>query len=112
MEIKNTEGRIKAALYFVLILLIAACCNKTAVTAERNYSKEGFVSLKVKNPGIAGCDYILSVADSTVYQPLNLDQSFRKDGTEVWAKFHKEKNMMTACMMGEVITIDEIHLRK
>ena len=110
METTDSKGGMRTVVLALAVLLLSACCEKTTVPPERDYAKEDYQLAKVINPGIAGCDYILMIA-SINYQPLNLSPDFKKEGTEVWVKYHKEKNQMTNCMMGDIITIDDIHLR-
>lgn len=113
---------------FIILLLffLSACCTRkkttdtikeeqqpAAVNEEVNWaSKKYAVGVVVKSDGIAGCDYIVKLEDESVLEPLNLADSLKKNNLKLWIRFHQAKNQAGICMMGEIVTIDDVKYRK
>ncbi len=53
-----------------------------------------------------GCSYIIKVNDSITFEPINLDDEFKKDGLEIAFK-HKRSRAKTNCRMGQTIILVE-----
>lgn len=58
---------------------------------------------------IDGCSYVISINDSTNYEPINLEKTYQKDGLKIMFTY-KLSRAMTACMMGQPIVIQKINL--
>jgi hypothetical protein len=104
-------------LALICLIYATACCPKTAVdkSPEKThqwFTDNGYQAMVIYIPeDMAGCNALLKAVNK-LYQPLNLQDAFRREALEVWVKYHKEKNQMSTCMMGEIVTIDDIQLRK
>jgi len=96
----------------LLILSICYCffsCNisKKLAKTSANYLDQGFVSATIKKHTIDGCDYMLFL-DDKMLNPINLENSFKKEGLLVWVKYIIDKKTMSNCMAGPNIIITDI----
>lgn len=111
MEKPNSTGGVKLLFMVMVLIAMASCSKKTSAPDDSFYISNGFQKAIIYNPGIAGCNLILKI-DSLSYEPLNLSNEFSVPDKQVWVKFHTEKNRMSTCMMGSMVTIDEIYWKK
>jgi hypothetical protein len=99
----------------LFLCILTGCCKKVTESPEKTaqwYLDNGYYEMIIYIPeDMAGCSALLK-AGNKLYQPLNLTDAFRREELKVWVKYHKEKNQLSTCMMGEIVTIDEIQLRK
>lgn len=90
------------------------CCTEKRAqskTTTVNYKEQGYVEAETFFPeGMAGCNYLLKLTDKNL-EPLNLADSLRKPGVKLWLKYHHEPKRMSVCMMGEIVTVDDVKLR-
>ncbi len=108
MEKQNSSGRIRMLFIGLILIALFSCSKKTSPPDDSYYINNGFQKAIIYNPGIAGCNLVLKI-DSLTYEPLNLSTEFSIPDKQVWIKFHKEKNSMSSCMMGSIVTIDDIY---
>lgn len=107
----------KSIRYLIITLLIAviSCSKKTSSVTEEvkdEFAGKGYTSAIIYMPhGMAGCPFLIKTENFTL-EPLNLPDTFKQDSIKVWVKYHKEKGKLSVCMMGDIITVDEIQHRK
>jgi hypothetical protein len=111
----NTD-KFKFHILIIAVLLLLTDCSKKVSTSEPKsdsyFLENGYSAATVFIPeGMAGCSWMLRLEKGNL-EPLNLRDEFMKDGIKVWVKYHKEKNKVSACMMGDIVTIDEIEEKK
>ena len=70
---------------------------------EKGYTK----AVIVDKTGLDGCSFLIQASDSVIYEPINMEEKFKKDGLQVYLKF-KRTRMATTCMNGQPIIISEI----
>ncbi|MEP7265250.1 MAG: hypothetical protein ABI772_12165 [Bacteroidota bacterium] len=101
------------SLLILLIIAVTGCSKKTATVENKDeFSGKGYTAATIYMPeGMAGCPFLIKTTNFTL-EPLNLQEEFKQDSMQVWVKYHKEKGMMSVCMMGDIITIDDIQHRK
>ena len=102
--------------FIISVFALIAGCAKKVVTAdvksETFFYEKGYSVATVLIPeGMAGCSWLLHLENRNL-EPLNLPDEFKKDSMLVWVKYHKEKNKVSPCMMGDIVTIDEIEEKK
>lgn len=56
-----------------------------------------------------GCSFLLMKGDSTYLDPINLEKKFQINGNHLAIKYHKIKNGMGTCMVGDLVSLDEIN---
>ena len=59
----------------------------------------------------SGCTFVIQVNDSSVFEPVNLESRFKKDGLKIAFK-HKKSRAMTTCMMGQTVVVSEVKALK
>ena len=107
----------------ILPFLIMASCSakkittKTPVTTEAEKTneeqiiKEGYIRAMVVDNTKSECGFVLKkIPSGEIFLPINLEDSFKKDGIEVWLKFRPIKPVQAACVVGMPINIEEIKL--
>ncbi len=102
------------SLLFALLYLCSCCSAKQSSSDQPDeyWKNSNYVAGEIYYPeGMAGCSYLIAISDKKL-EPLNLHDSLFIDKQKIWVKYHMEKNRMSACMMGDVVTIDDIKLRK
>lgn len=116
---------IHKTLAFFLTLTITSCCSltKTPNTSyesdekkleqneklflEQGYSKGTIVYSDVKGD----CEYtILLEPDGNLFDPINLGESFKKDGAKIWFTF-RGLRMMNRCDKANPVSIQTIQMR-
>lgn len=79
--------------------------NKNNSIAKRDFIKEGFVKVKVRNMmGLDGCGFLLILDNGEKLEPTNLDKQFMQNGTMLWIKYKPTGNA-SICMAGKVVTL-------
>ena len=89
--------------------------SQTAIVVEekkRDFEQEGYTKATVVNYEIDGCKYILQLEHEKKLEPTNLTADFKKDKLDVWVKYIPKKGGMSVCMVGQVIELTDIQLRK
>lgn len=109
----------------ILTLAITSCCSltKTPKTSsesdikkleqndklflDQGYSKGTIVYSDIKGD----CEYTIRVESTgTLFDPINLENNFKKDGAKIWFTFNGLR-MMNRCDKANPISIDNIHMR-
>ena len=110
---KKRRSELSSLLVCVVFYLCSCCTSGKTVQQNDDYwISNSYSAGEIYFPeGMAGCSYLITVNDKKL-EPLNLHDSLFIDKLKVWVKYHKEKNRMSACMMGDIVTIDDIQLRK
>ena len=90
----------------VILVLFFSCKTEYAYTAE------GFVKAEVRNYDVDGCGYLLFLENGKKLNPGELKEEFRKDALKVWIRYSLRKGVMTTCMAGENIQLNDIRKRK
>lgn len=100
-------------------LILSSCCTskksqiKNNTLSEEHWKELKYVAVEVFLPeGMAGCSYLLKLENETILQPLNLADSLKHEKLELWIRYHPEKKRMSVCMMGTIVTLDDIQYRK
>jgi len=102
---------IKFTLILVLALISSQCIStkksipnqQKLIMTEKGYTK----AVIVDKTGLDGCSFLIQASDSVIYEPINMEEKFKKDGLQVYLKF-KRSRMATTCMNGQPIIISEI----
>lgn len=109
----------KLLLFASIIFLLTSCCTKEkSQTVNNAQSDEHWKELKYVEgevflpEGMAGCSYLLKLQDEKILQPLNLADSLKQENLKLWIRYHPEKSKMSVCMMGTIVTLDDIQFRK
>ena len=71
-------------------------------------TKKGFTkAVIVDRTGLDGCSFLIQTSDSVIYEPINMEEKYKKDGLQIYIKF-KRSRIATTCMNGQPIIISEI----
>ena len=113
--------RIVPFLVVFSFLLFESChCKKSATgSIVKNFAAEGYTKASIQLYQIDGCKFVLQL-DSIIkgddegkrLEPLNLKEEFKKDKLLVWVKYVVKKGAVSTCMIGQVVDISEMELRK
>ena len=57
--------------------------------------------------GEYGCSFLIQTSDSIMFEPIKMEEKYKKDGLEVYIKF-KRSRKATTCMNGQPIILTEI----
>ncbi len=114
----------KILLLSMLLMVAMTSCSETKNTAASaitssntptgtDMTAEGFLAGIVKaSADDSGCPYTIDARDSQyLYDPINLDDEYKKDGTKVWFKFHALR-MQSRCTEATPIEITEMQMIK
>ena len=112
----------------ILILSLMACCSSTKTTtggdtqattseakmAIEKMEAEGFLKgVIVASDADGDCAFVIKVENkeqTSMYDPINLDNAYMKDGVKVWFKYGGLR-MMNRCEKASPISIVEIQKR-
>jgi hypothetical protein len=98
-------------LFLLLLLLLVGCKTRsggTEIKNEENYIAEKFILVSVKDlRTLDGCEYIFETKNGEKLQPVNLSDTLKKDGLQIWIKYQPE-NSAGICMTGTMIRITEV----
>ena len=112
----------KKALKFILIVVVtgtilSASCKEVGdqTPDETVATSEGFIDATItgKYSG-EGCGFIVAVEDgkeTLLYDPIVLDEAYKKEGLKVKIKFHTSRIKQETCLIATPIIIDEIMLQ-
>ncbi len=80
---------------------------------EAYFKKNGFEkAIVVDESKIDGCAYMIHIEGSDkILFPIKLDPDYKQDGLNIWVKYRPVKPMMTTCMRGILVAIEEIEVR-
>ena len=109
----------KLFVFVALSSLLNSCCSRdkaqsgTTIPGDEHWKNLKYVEGEVFLPeGMAGCSYLLKLGDEKFLQPLNLADSLKQEKLRLWIRYHPEKSKMSVCMMGTIVTLDDIQFRK
>lgn len=106
-------------IFSISILLLSACGSDKKLKEQQSNIQEnakleakGFtLGTIIDKTGLDGCSYLIKLPDSTLFEPINLKEDFKKDQITVAFKYKKSRKA-TVCMNGQPIVISEIMLNK
>jgi hypothetical protein len=117
------------SIVIILFLSIMSCCatkkdsnkttqdpSKTAIKMNNTKMIEaGFLNATiVASNEVGDCPFTISVEDNNnnnaLFDPINLDESFMKDGEKIWVKYFPLR-MMNRCVKANPVKIVEIEKR-
>lgn len=96
----------------ILLLTFASCTsNKTVHSIDHETaSRLGLTEVKVVNmTGLDGCGYLLMLNDSTKLDPINLPDSVKRDGLELWVSYKPLNDRAGICMAGKIVQLTAIN---
>ena len=76
------------------------------------YASEGYTKARVIYYELDGCNYILLLGDGTRLEPANLPQEYKKDKLDVWIQYSLKKGAVSVCMVGQIVELKDIQLRR
>lgn len=114
---------LKTSLVF-LILIATSCCtsSKTSKNETKNESQEMMANSKkmmaagftmgtiVASTKTGDCPYVISSeigGNKVLYDPINLDEMYKKDGMKVWYKYNGLR-MMNRCDKANPVNVSEV----
>ena len=84
---------IKLTSILVLALISLQCINaKKNNSAQQDsiMSKKGFKKASiVDKTGLDGCSFLIQTSDSIMFEPIKMEEKYKKDGLEVYIKFKR-----------------------
>ena len=85
---------------------------KTTITPKDSISKNienmGYsIGKVIDKTKTSGCTFVILVNDSTILEPVNLENKFKKDGLKIAFKSRKSRAMST-CMIGQTIIVSDV----
>lgn len=80
-------------------------CSTTGPETQRVHATVEFLELE------GGC-WSLLTTDGVRYEPLSLAEEFRRDGLEVEATLTPLDDMGSICMVGKIVEVESIRLRR
>ena len=92
---------------FHLIALFVGCSQKhTPATGATDigYTKATVIDSRE----LDGCTFLLELPDGTKLEPTNLPDAFKKHNLAVKIKYIPNKEVVSICMAGKMITITDI----
>lgn len=115
---------IKTTLFIISLGLASNCSstktsnevsltNDSAMTSEQmeeaGYTKGTIVSSEKEGD----CPYVIALEDdsSRMFDPVNLETAYKKDGTKIWFKYTGLR-MMNRCEKANPVNINEIQKRR
>lgn len=108
-----------------LTIAITSCCSLTKTTKassesdieklqqnDKLFLEQGYIKGTIVYSDIKGdCEYtILVESTGTLFDPINLENNFKKDAIKIWFTYNGLR-MMNRCEKANPIRIDSIHMR-
>ena len=103
-----------------LTFAVASCCSSSKTQKNDAMEKTANAQTMVANgftqgtivvsSGESGCPYIISSeidGNQVMYDPINLEEAYKKDGMSVWYKF-RPLRMMNRCENANPVEISEM----
>jgi hypothetical protein len=91
------DGRLIAALCLAVCLCSCSCVDED----DKVLTEEG----TVEHVDVAGDCWRIASHDGVNYEPLNLPDEFKKDGLAVRFSAKRRDDMVTTCMVGQVVEL-------
>ena len=117
---------IKISLILAACLIFTNCTSKKVATSstsvsmdstmDKEMTKNGFKKGVIVHSSLEGdCPYVIKILEendeqSTSIDPINLEESYMKDGKKVWIKYHGLR-IMNRCDKATPASIEEIKKR-
>ncbi len=104
----------------VALLCFNSCKNTEKVAkdnieekvAEEAFDPTGYTSgIIVYSKEKDDCEYTIKLKDGLYYDPINLEDSYKKDGMAVYFKF-RGLRMMNRCTKANPVSIEEMRVAK
>jgi hypothetical protein len=109
---------------FIFTLGLASCCSSTKTSNEVSLTNESAMTLEqmeeagytkgtiVSSEAEGDCPYVIALEDdsSRMFDPINLENTYKKNGTKIWFKYTGLR-MMNRCEKANPVTITEIQKR-
>lgn len=104
----------------VTLLCFASCKNTEEVAkdnieekvAEEKFDPTGYTAgVIVYSKDKDDCEYTIRLKDGLFYDPINLEDSYKKDGMAVYFKF-RGLRMMNRCNKANPVSIEEMRQAK
>jgi|TARA_Y100000385_G_C13032050_1_gene611226 hypothetical protein len=104
--LKNNYQKILVLTLFLLTLAIHSC-NKQSECENSQSAK------LVNMTGLDGCSWMIELNDGTKLEPNNLNDFSidLEENKKIWIVFRPAAQMVSICMVGEIVTIDCISER-
>lgn len=99
-----------------LVLLSSASCEDVAVSEPSNEVKVeevGTRALVTTEYADEGCNVLLEIEEEgqkVLLMPIELEDQFKVNGTEVLIEFHSSRIMQSECQKGRPIVIETVKL--
>ena len=94
---------------FISLTLLANTCEKSGNDpAPYTSSCENAVQVTMNNlTGLDGCGWLLTLADGTRLEPINLDSYIATpvEGEKIWASITPRTDLASICMVGPIVEI-------
>lgn len=75
---------------------------------NKNLGKLGYtIGTIIDKTKTSGCTFVIQINDSTILEPVNLADRFKKEGVTIAFK-HRKSRAMTTCLMGHTVVISEV----
>ena len=114
--------------FLLLILIATSCCtsSKTSKNDKNTESSELMANSKkmmadgftmgtiVASKTEGDCPYVISSeidGNKVLYDPINLDDTYKKDGMKIWYKFNGLR-MMNRCDKANPVNVSEVQEMK
>ena len=90
------------------IISIEKTKNSHRDAVYKKMKKSGYTFGKVLDKTkTSGCKFVIQINDSTIFEPVNLEGKFKKEGLKIAFK-HRKSRAMTTCMMGQTVILSEV----
>jgi hypothetical protein len=113
--IASKKTDMKKILILLGICSLMACSKKTLtskVMSDKDYVFKKYQKAMVKYFKRDGCDYVIQLESGENLEPNVLTEPFQKDSLKVWVKYDIRKNAASICMMGKMVNVRDIKIRK
>ncbi len=89
-------------------LVVKKTNSATQNKLEKDLKQLGYtIGRVIDKTKTSGCKFVIQVNDSSVFEPVNLESRFKKDGLQIAFKYKKSR-AMTTCMMGQTVVVSEV----
>ncbi len=90
------------------IISIEKTNNSHRDAVYKKMKKSGYTFGKVLDKTkTSGCTFVIQINDSTIFEPVNLEGKFKKEGLKIAFK-HRKSRAMTTCMIGQTVILSEV----
>jgi hypothetical protein len=103
--------KIKLIAKTVISICLGLTITLSSCEKNKNDIDDSFQTGKLKDlTGLDGCGWVIELSDTTKLEPTNLNAFDLKleEGKEIRIKYHERNDLGSFCMVGKIVTIDEI----